>query len=180
MPIRAGVSIVCLTGQRCLLCASWNIGYLICASHACCCLFDASWDTRYLICPSHGSGCLFCAQQGRGIYCVHHRTGVSILCLLGHRVSDMCLTWQWMFILCSTGRGYLLCDSQDSGLFCGSRDKWYITCASHGSGCLFCAQQGRGVYCVPYSTGLSILRFLGHRVCNMCLTWQRVFIVCIT
>ena len=43
---RAGVSIVSLRGQGCLL---W-----------------ASWDTGYPICASHGSGCLFCAQQGTG------------------------------------------------------------------------------------------------------------------
>ena len=51
---------------------------------------------------------LFCASQGRGICCVPHKTGVCILCLLGHRVFDMCLKWQLMFILCSTGQGYLL------------------------------------------------------------------------
>ena len=50
VPNKAGVSIVCLTGKRCLLCASW--------------------DTGYLICVSHGRGCLFCAQHGRGVYCV--------------------------------------------------------------------------------------------------------------
>ena len=46
----AGVSIVCLTGQRCL--------------------FGPSWDTGYLINASEISGCLFCAQLGRGVYSV--------------------------------------------------------------------------------------------------------------
>ena len=125
---RVGVSIVCLTGQGHLLCASqdrgvysvhpsWDTWYLICTSHGFGCLFCASLDTRYLMCASHGSGCLFYAQQGRGIYCVPHRTGVSIVCFLGHRLSNMCLTWQRVFIVYPTGQGYLLCASQNSGVY---------------------------------------------------------------
>ena len=74
------------------------------------------------------------------VYSASNRTGVSVVGLLGHRVSNMCLTWQWVFILCPTGQGCLLCASWDTG---------YLICASHGSGCLFCVQQDRDVYCVP-------------------------------
>ena len=71
----------------------------------------------YLMCASDGSGCLFWAQQGRGIYCVPQRTGVFILCLLGHRVSNMCLTWQRVCIVCPTWQGYLFCASHDGGVY---------------------------------------------------------------
>ena len=110
---------------------------------------------------------------------------------LGHRVSKMCLTWQWVSILCPTWQGCLFWASWDTG---------YLICASHGSGCLLLAQQGTGIHCVPHRTALfmvcilghrvynmfptwqlmSILRLLGHRVSNMCLTWQWVSILCPT
>ena len=81
---------MCLRGQGCLSCSSW--------------------DTVYLICGSHGSGCLFWGQHGRGIHCVPHRTGVSNVCLLGHRVFNMKLTWQWMSILRLMGhKGSYMC-----------------------------------------------------------------------
>ena len=67
---------MCLTGQECLFCASWDTGYLICTPHGFRYLFCASWHTRYLMCASHGSGCLFCAQQGRGVYSVPPGTQV--------------------------------------------------------------------------------------------------------
>ena len=85
---RAGVSIVCLTGQRCVLCVSQDKGYLIWASHGSGCLFCASWNPWYLICAPHGIGCLFCAQQGR--------------------VSIVCLTGQWCLFLASWDTGYLI------------------------------------------------------------------------
>ena len=112
------VSIMSPTWQGCLFCASGDTGYLICASHGSRCLFCASWDTGYLICASHGSGHLFRAIQSRVIHCVPYRAVVSILCLLEHRVSNMCLTWQWVSIWCPTGQGYLLCVSQDMGVYC--------------------------------------------------------------
>ena len=117
MTNRAGVSIVCITGQACLLCASWDTGYLICASHVGGCLFCASWDTGYPISASHGSGCLFGAQQDRVIYRVSHRTAMSIVCFLAHRISNVCLTWQWVSILCQTGQGYLLFASRDRRVY---------------------------------------------------------------
>ena len=142
------VSILCPTGPGCLFCASWYTGFLICAST--------------------GRGCLFRAQQGGGIYCVPHRTGVSIGCLLGHRVSNMSLTWQWVCFLCTTGQGCL---------FCASWGTVSLICASHGSGCLICAQQGSDIYCVIHRIGVSFLWFEGHMVSNMCLTREWVFIL---
>ena len=169
---RAGLSIVCLTGQGCLLCGFW--------------------DTEYLICVSHGSGCLFCAQHGRGVYFgppgtqgiwlyVHHmavgvylvpyRAGVFIVCLVGQGCL-LCAYWYTWYLIYSPHVG--------GCLFCASWDTGYLISASHGSGCLFCAQQGRGIYCVSHRKAMSIVCFLGHRVSNMCLTWQWVSILCPT
>ena len=102
---RAGVSIVCLTGQGCLLCASWDTGYLIWASH--------------------GSGCLFCAQQGRGVLCVPpgvqddliRFTQDIVFCYV--RLSQRAVGFYYVrekagvSIVCPTGQGYLFCASQD-------------------------------------------------------------------
>ena len=151
VPNRERVSIVCLTGQGCLFCAPWDTGYLIWASYACWCLFGASWDAGYVICASQSSGCIFCAQQGKGVYCAPHRTGVSTVCLLRH-----------MRIKCVV--------TQDSGL---------VLCAWEGSRSVLCAQKGRCIYCVPHRTGVSILCLLGHRVSNMCLPCMLMSIRCL-
>ena len=163
----------------CLLCASMDTGCPIWASHVYWCLCYASWDTRYLICSSHGSGCLFYAQKARGIYCVPHRTGVSILCLLGHRVWYVphmavgvysVLNRAGIYIVWSSWQRCLFCASWDTGypisasnacwcLFGASWDTGYLICASQSSACLFCAQLGSGVYCVSPGTQADPIRF---------------------
>ena len=42
---------------------------------------------------------------------------ISSLRLIPNRVSDMYLTWLKVSILCSIGQGYLLCASQDRGVY---------------------------------------------------------------
>ena len=125
-------------------------------------------------------GCLLCVPQGRSIYFQPHRRGASILCFLGHSVSNMCLICMWMSILCLLGHGVsnmgltwqwmsILCPTGQGCLFCASWYTEYLIFASTGRGCLFCAQQGRGIYCVPHRTWVSIVCLLGHRVSDMCL-----------
>ena len=132
------VSILCPKGQGCLFCASWNAGYLICASN--------------------GRGCLFRSQQGRSIYCVPHRTGVSIVCLHGHGVSNMG----------PHGNGCLFCAQQDRGVYCVppgtqedlirfTQDIVCLLCALEDSISLLCVRESWGVYCVPHRAGVSIV-----------------------
>ena len=111
---RPGVSIVCLTGQGCLFCASWDTGSDMCLT----------WHWVFVLC-STGQGFILCDPHDRGVYSVPPGTqgiqyvhqmhvdvisvplgtqgilyvphkavrvysvpnlvGVSIVCLLGHR-----------------------------------------------------------------------------------------------
>ena len=165
------VSILCPTGQGCLLCVSWDTG----GSNTFC--KEQWWSIGCVrgqkvpnMCARE-QGFLLSVPQGRGIYCVPYWTGVSILCFLGHRVSNMSLTWQWVCFLCTTGQGCL---------FCAFWSTVSVICASHGSGCLICAQPGSDIYCVIHRTGVSILWFQGHKVSNMCLTREGVFIMGLT
>ena len=133
-------------------------------------------------------GYILCASQGRGIYCVPHKTGVcilclldhrvfnlcltrmwiSILCFLGHKLSNMCLTWQWVFILCSTAQGLSIGWLTEQGiLFCAFWDTGFLIWASRGRGCLLCAQQGWGIYCLPHRTG-----------CLFCASWGTGYLIC--
>ena len=127
----------------CLFFGSWGTVSLICASLVCGCLFCASQDTGYLIWASHGWGCLFGAQQGRGVYCVPPGAQGDLIRFThtGHCMSVDCMRRQSIFIMCARGLG-----------------------------CLLCVPQGRGIYFVPHRIDVSILCFLGHSVCNMCLT----------
>ena len=43
---------------------------------------------------------------------------ISSLRLIGNRVSNMYLAWLSVSILCSIGQGYLLCASQERGVYC--------------------------------------------------------------
>ena len=143
---------MCLTGQGCLFCASWDTGYVICTSHGCGYLFCASVDRRYLMCASHGSMCLFCPQQGGGIF--------------------VCLTGQGCLLCASWDTGYLICTSHACRcLLYASCDTRYLIWASHDSGCLFCAQKGRGVYCVPPGVQDYLMRFTQDIV--FCCVWLR-------
>ena len=109
--------------------------------------------------------------MAEGVYSMPNRAGVSIVCLLGHWVSNTSPTWQWVYFLCTTGQGCL---------FFASWGTVSLIWSSHDSGCLFCAQQGSDIYCVIHRTGVSFLWFEGHMVPNMCLTWQCVSILCST